>query len=354
MKRVLLGVGFLFTVVIALIFAFHQDTSKKLVNVIRSAPTVTPIPKVLISQKILFIPYWTLDSVSQNYDTYAYFGISPTSQGAIDTTDDGYKDLSQFTNETQGKHTLLIVRMIDSDVNKAILQNNDLQQELIQEAITTAQTYQFDGIVLDLEYHALAFPDVTQSVTDFSTTFAKAVKAQNLSFYQMIVGDTFYLARPYDVKMLAAVSDGIFVMSYDFHKANGTPGPNFPLTKLPDADYDFSDMLSDFAQVVPRNKLTIVFGMFGYDWTVDGQGRPIKSGESLTTNQITSLFLHGCHFAHCNVQRDNAEEANITYIDAKNQRHIVWLEDAVSVAKKEVVVEQQGISRIGFWANGYF
>ncbi len=350
MKKILFGLLLLFLG--GLIIFWHKSPAipKKVSS---PTPTSHPQPMVALTHSVLFVPYWTLDSLAPGYDTYVYFGITPNSNG-IDTTDNGYNNLLAFASLAGNSHTLLAVRMLDKDFTATVLENTTLREQIIQASIATAQMYHFDGIVLDLEYSGIAFPSVTKSITDFSTTFAKETKSQNLSYYQMFAGDTFYLARPFDVAAIAKDADGIYVMSYDFHKANGTPGPNFPLEQLPDADYDFTNMLSDFSRVVPKNKLTIIFGMFGYDWTVDGQGRPIKSGESLTTAQITKKFIPHCPFAKCSVQQNNAGETNITYVDAQGQRHIVWFENLLSVAKKETVLRRQGFSQVGFWANGYF
>ncbi|HYK08585.1 MAG TPA: glycosyl hydrolase family 18 protein [Candidatus Eisenbacteria bacterium] len=353
MKKIL---GFLFLcigVVLFFIFIWGNRTQSGQPHTALATPTKKSSQAVKISQSTLFVPYWTLDSLARNYDEYIYFGISPTEKG-IDTTDEGYKGIPSFVVQTQGHKTLLTLRMLDTSFSSRLFQDEDMQEKIIRNTLQVASNNGFDGIVLDLEYSGLAFPTVTKSITDFSIKFAKEAHGSSLSFYQVLYGDTFYLARPYNVKDIAQQVDGIFVLSYDFHKANGTPGPNFPMSKSADSDYTFLQMLSDFSKDVPKEKLIITFGMFGYDWVVDDKGRSIGSATSLSTNEALKKFIGTCNFKSCEINSNKFFETQATYIDVDKEKHEVWFEDLSSVERKEEVLQQNGISKIGFWANGYF
>lgn len=316
--------------------------------------STTPTP---IASTALFVPYWTLSSTDalSNYTQLIYFGITANTTG-IDTQEDGYKNLSKFTQLVPAHaHKLLTLRLIDAQRNQQIIQDSQLQEKIISQTMQIAEANHFDGIVLDFEYSGVAFPSVTNSVTNFSTSFANQVKTQNLSFYQSLYGDTLYLGRPYDIQKIGQTADGILVLAYDFHKANGTPGPNFPLMANADSDYNFPQMLEDFAAKVPKNKLTIVFGMFGYDWAIDEKGRPIQEATSLSDLQIQEKFLSDCQLKNCTIHKNSTtEESSVSYTDNQGNNHIVWFEDNKSGEKKKTVLQQEGFSSIGFWANGYF
>lgn len=318
-------------------------------------PTASPRIQTPITQESLFVPYWTLGTaqIPSSHNTYIYFGVVPGDNG-IDTKEPGFVHLSSFTGSiVSSAKTLLTVRMIDQSTTEKILSDKDLQQKVITDAITLAKQKQFSGIVLDLEYNAIAFESVVNSITNFSTIFADTVKAHDLSFYQTLYGDTFYRGRPYNVKKIADRSDGIFVMAYDFHKANGDPGPNFPLIDRGDG-YDFKQMTNDFLKYVPADKITVVFGLFGYDWTVDEKGQSQKQAESLSTNQILQKFVRQCSFKDCAVNKNDSFETNVIYKDENGLKHTVWFEDLTSVDRKKDFLQTKGVSSIGFWANGYF
>lgn len=170
-----------------------------------------------------------------------------------------------------------------------------------------------------------------------------------------LYGDNFYRSRPYEVAKLAEIADEIMLMSYDFHKSFGEPGPNFPLNGREKYGYDFKLMVSDFTQVVPPSKLSVIFGMFGYEWIVDDKGRPLKSATAVTLNQINDRYLPECTLKDCKITRDNeSAETTITFLDDQNRKHIIWYEDTESMALKEKFIQQHGISKIGYWAYGYY
>lgn len=114
-------------------------------------------------------------------------------------------------------------------------------------------------------------------------------------------------------------------------------------------------MTDDFLQAVPNQKLGVIFGLFGYDWPVDDQGAAVSQGIPLTDLQIQNKFLKNCTYKDCQIKRDPlSAETVIHYTDATNQKHIVWFEDAQSVATKEQFLRKKGIGNFSFWANSYF
>lgn len=325
-----------------------------------STPSVAPSPSRVIvqnaKQSMLFVPYWGLGSkdLPGNYDQLIYFGIQPSSTG-INTQEIGYTDLALFTRRApSGSKKLLTIRMIDPEINSKLLKDKALQQTVISQVLQTAKQYGFTGIVLDFEYNALAFDSVIASITTLSTDLAKATHAQHMTFYQAVYGDTFYRLRPYDVGKLAKNADGIIVMAYDFHKANGDAGPNFPLSGKDTQGYDFKAMIDDFSQKISAQKIIVAFGLYGYDWELDGKGHSIAAATPLSLVQIQQKFLNICAFTSCKVIRDNiSSETKITYTDGQ-EKHEVWFEDMQSVAQKSAYLHTQGINATALWAYSYF
>lgn len=356
MKRILIffAIGIVLFVFFWQKISFFHTTEK--VNPRLPIPTSTPTQLPSKATTTLFVPYWTLiqQTFPTSYDTIAYFGITANTSG-IDTKEDGYKDMPKFIsliNVHQKK--LLVIRLLDQNTDEKILHDSGYQKKIIDQSTNIAKHYGFDGIILDLEYKALAFDEVIQSITNFSTHFAASVHTAHMLFYQTLYGDTIYRLRPFDVSAIGKVSDGVFILAYDFHKANGNPGPNFPFNELPDENYNFSQMVTDFSQKIPANKLTIVYGLFGYDWKVDDKGQSIGQAESLTTNQILQKFVVSCPFKNCEVNQTASSETEITYEDMNSVKHIVWFEDLTSLYRKKDVLQRSGIFSIAFWAWEYF
>jgi cortical fragment-lytic enzyme len=114
-------------------------------------------------------------------------------------------------------------------------------------------------------------------------------------------------------------------------------------------------MIGDFLKKVPREKITVIFGMFGYDWKVGEKGQSISPATSLTLNEIQKQFLSSCHFTNCQMVHDNqSSEPQITYTDDQNTKHVIWFEDIHSVEKKKIFLKTKGIFSTGMWAYSYF
>lgn len=361
MKKVVLVLLALF--LIGSFFAFRSEQLRKSHKVSQStlssstSKTASPFPRQTEDRKFLFVPYWgqTQEKIPNEFgDTLIYFGIAPGKDG-IDKEEPGYLGLARFAAIAEGRDTSLVLRMIDQDKSFSILKDEALQKKIIGQSIALSKQYGFKGVVLDLEITSLPFASITEQMDRFVSEFSKAAKKENLSFFMMFFGDTFYRFRSYDVLRLVKHLDRTMIMAYDFHKAKGDPGPNFPLRGKETYGYDFSVMINDFLNVIPKEKLVIVFGMFGYDWKVDKEGKPTEQAEAVTLTVGKKQFLDQCLFQACVKKRDEqSAETMVHYVDKDENSHIVWFEDLESVEKKKEYLKEKGINSVGFWAYSYF
>jgi spore germination protein YaaH len=347
------------------------------------SPTIQQFSNLTIKQS-LFLPYWSLpEDLSQiklpqinnqqlTINSLIYFGITPDENG-INQNEAGYLNLSKMTllkakkiaavlenspsgtaavkgdDKTWQVNALLTLRMTNSDLNLKILDDVQLQQKIIDQTLEIAKQNSFGGIVLDLELAALPFQSTTKKITNFIKKFSQKTKFARLNFAITIYGDTFFRKRPYDLKNLTPIVDQFYVMAYDFHKANGNPGPNFPLNGREKYGYDLSKAADDFLSIVPSEKLIFIFGLYGYDWTVDEKERPIKQAKVLTLNQIKIKF------SFKNSPRDSfSQESFIKYTDENKMNHVVWFEDEESIAKKQEFLKSKNITNFAYWAWGYY
>ena len=323
--------------------------------------------KTDISSTSIFVPYWSLDEQStllNDYDILIYFGIAASRYG-IDIQEAGFKGIPAFVEVSKGKKKFLTLRMINDDVNVFVLGNEDAQEKIIRETLGIIEQNKFDGVVLDLEISNILNKDTQRQIDNFVHKFYTVINENYKSLFLTIYGDSVFRRRPYNLSYLGKNSDGIFIMAYDFHKSRGEPGPNFPLIAKDSRGYDFKRMTTDFLSVIPKEKITVVFGMFGYDWLVDEKKRPIKQAEALSLNEINNKFINKCEFKNCVVKRDTiSKETEINYVissptpDEQNiyriDFHIVWFENEESVKIKTEYLKEQGIGNISFWAYGYF
>lgn len=351
--RKVIGATVLLLVIFSAFFYTKYAPKNKLPGTI-SVSGVSDTASQGISEKeeFVFVPYWTLDqdissSITPNL---IYFGVEVDSFG-INQEDDGYKKIDEFVQSSRGKNTYLTIRMLNSDTNLKILKDKTLQEEIINQSIQIAKDNHFSGIVLDFEMKGLPFESFVNSITDLNTVFYKKVRAQNLTYGTLLYGDVFYRVRPFDVENIAKNTDRIFIMAYDFSKANGDPGPNFPFDDK-EFGYSFKTMIEDYLQVVPKEKITVLFGMFGYDWKVNDEKRGKELANSKTTLQFEK-YIAGCVSNNtCIVKSAEGSGVSITYTD--DDSHIAWFESYDSVKKKIQYLNSKGVYSVGYWAYGYY
>lgn len=355
-------IGFIIVLAISLVFLYLSwDLEKKQPSPVpllplptRSfvMPSPTPVPAATVSASV-FVPYWALGkdnlrSVPEN--KIYYFGVAIDKNGQP-VDDDGYKNLAHV-DCPKDKTCILVVRMLDADVNAQVLHNQDGFAGMIAPLITLADSHSFNGIALDLEENTVLSQEETYgNITKFVQVFYTLAKNDYKTFSFIVYGDTYFRKRPFDVKAIAASADEILVMAYDFSKGYGEPGPNFPYDRSEvDAGYDFQEMIGDFSRDVPRDKLAVIFGMYGYDWTLNAQGTPLKRATAITDREIEKLIAGG---QTRTITLPVSKEKKIEYANESGS-HVIWYEDRESARVKTDYLQKQGIGMVSYWAYGYY
>lgn len=351
---VLAGFGVLYTIYTNNKISFKNPVIERLL------PKISPAP-LFISQKneerYVFVPYWSFDKnlVTNSENRLIYFGLGVDENGVLEN-DKGFENMENFSKlVTNSKEKILAIRMTDGVTNAQIIKNREIGNKIASSAVENATKYGFESILLDFETSAFAFDSTINNISDFYTLFAEKVKDRGLKFYITLYGDNYIRARAYDVKKIGGLSDKVFVMTYDFHKSRGNPGPNFPLVDNRNYGYDLSKMISDFQKEVDNSKIVVILGYFGYDWKIDKDLKAVTSGVPLSTNEIKKEFVDGCSYTNCELVRDSDSlEPSVIYRDEDGSDHIIWFEDQISVDKKIEYLKSRGILEIGYWAYSYY
>lgn len=315
-----------------------------------------PAIKVISSHsRSIFVPYWSgeINEKDTRYNTYYYFGIRPTREGKIDYNDAGFKQISLVQSVPSEKKEL-VLRMLDASITETILEDKSIQKALISEVKNILVKKSFSGLILDIEIPFTFQANKQNQITQFVQQICTAIKVNYKSCNMLVYGDFSYRKRPYDLKKLSQYSDKILLMAYDFHKAGGEPGPNFSFGEKKKYGYDFKQMISDATALVQKEKIEVVFGMYGYDWTLNEQGTPLKGANALSLKGIRTLISNDKLQITNQSQITNSKEKNIEYIDEEGRKHIIWYEDGESAQIKINYLQEQGIFQVSYWAYGYY
>jgi spore germination protein YaaH len=310
-----------------------------------------------IKSSSIFVPYWAGEWISEkDYDRYIYFGITVDKNGVI-KDDSGYLGLDNFLSiKPDAGKKLLTVRMLDRDMNREILSDKASWDSIFSDVINLVEEKGFDGVVLDLELGLMAFGSYTENVTPFTKKFFNSLNENDIYFAFSIYGDCFFRKRPYNIEEISTNVDEIMIMAYDFTKSFGNPGPNFPFSDSREQyGYSFQQMIDDYLTFVPADKISVIFGMYGYHWIVDDQGRALKQAKAVTLNEVQNKYINDCPYKDCIIKWDEISgEGMISFIDEEGYKNIIYYEDKASLREKKEFIKSKGIGDIVFWAAGYF
>ena len=163
----------------------------------------------------------------------------------------------------------------------------------------------------------------------------------------------------FNLGFLAINSDGLVLMNYDEHQGADEPGP------IASQDW-FMDNLAAALKVVPKEKLIVSVGSYGYDWTstLPAAAPPLKPhaktpppAAPLNPNVVSIVAQdawQAASDAEATIELDpDSLNAHFAYDDEDaHLRHQVWFLDACSVLNEMRAARTLGIQTFSLWRLG--
>ncbi len=192
--------------------------------------------------------------------------------------------------------------------------------------------------------------------------------------YQDLVGELYadlhakklrlYLNTPvadpdFDLGFLAQHSDGLLLLNYDEHQSLSDPGP------IASQDW-FLDNLQAALKVVPKEKLIIALGSYGYDWTTampatpaalrkGAKPAPVVAPKMISAQSIsTQEAWQAASDAGAQIELDpDSLNGHFVYDDDDTHlQHQVWFLDAVTVLNEMRAARMLGLQTFALWRLG--
>ncbi len=217
----------------------------------------------------------------------------------------------------------------------------------------------YRGLTLDFESIDAASQPGFQALVE---ALYQDFHARNKRLYVIVpVNDPIF-----DLAALAAHCDGLVLQNYDEHQAATSPGP------IASQDW-FLDNLRQTLKIVPKQKIILAIGSFGYDWSLAQPNAPapairfsrndhpptrptpapdpkVFSAQMLTTPEAWQAASDSS--ARITLDSD-ALNAHFAYDDDDaHVRHQIWFLDAVTVLNEMRAARQLGIETFSLWRLG--
>jgi len=233
----------------------------------------------------------------------------------------------------------------------AFLNNAAARANAIANIRAMVDNYGIEGANLDFEF-------VTGSVRDSFSLFVNDLAYQ---LWNHANGwKELYMATPavpewypgYDIAYLAAHSDGLFIMAYDFHWSGSTvAGPVSPC--VPSSfwgQYCAAKTIGSYkAYGASASKLILGLPYYGIDWPTTSQ----DMGSSTTGTGSAVVYYYAFQNANTYGRLWDSYSQTPWYRYHTSQWHQCWYDDSVSLAIKFTMTNDSLLQGAGCWALTY-
>ena len=138
----------------------------------------------------------------------------------------------------------------------------------------------------------------------------------------------------WNIAAFASIVDRVFLMAYDEHETSGDSGP------IASQSW-FERSVARAVQGVPRNKIVVAIGSYGYDWH-DGGGEPLAIDEAWQAARESSAMP---------IFDKASGNTGFAYMEGSS-RHVVWMLDAASAYNEMKFLSRVGLNGVAVWRLG--
>jgi peptidoglycan-N-acetylglucosamine deacetylase len=240
--------------------------------------------------------------------------------------------------------------IFEDSVGQFLLDTNARANFVRQVDAFLAANTRYRGLTVDFQ----AIPTTSQpGFNQLVQTLYDDFHPRNLRLYVSVpVG-----SPDFDVKFLAAHSDGIVLLNYDQHQDGTVPGA------VAGQNW-FANNLRAFMKQVPREKIICAIGNYGYDWTsklpaaaTKRRGQEPPADNNALPDAVRMSTQEAWQAASDSGAKieldDDTLNPHFAYDDEDaGVRHQVWFLDAVTTLNQMRVARALGLQTFALWQLG--
>ncbi len=218
--------------------------------------------------------------------------------------------------------------------SEVLLSRTSVREKLIENMMSEADKYGFDGINLDFEslktetgVHYIEF------IREMSVACRKKGLVLSVDNYVPEVYNSFY-----DQKEQGNVVDYVIIMGYDEHYAGGEAGS---VSSIGYVEEGIKDMLS----LVPKEKIINAVPFYTRLWTGDGDTASSRAmGISEATKWVSENGME--------LSWDDSVGQYYGEVDSSSDKRRLWMEDTRSLKLKMDLIKKYDLAGVAGWRLG--
>lgn len=296
-----------------------------------------------------FHTYWMGDTYKDYQykllSTIGYFAVKIDSNGTISDKNEWPHYNLINTAHKNGVRVVLVARNFSSSEITTLLSSSTNRNRAINNLYSEVKNAGADGINIDLEgVSGSQKSNLTKFMRDLSVKFHSGIPGSQVTISTPAVD----WSDAFDYSKLAAYTDGLLIMGYDYHYVGSSQaGPVAPL----DGGGKWNDLsvrstINTYLQYAPANKLILGVPYYGYDWPVDSANVPANTTGSASAKSYSTIIKN-----YSSYKRLWDSTSSTPYKKYSGQQ--LWYDDASSLGKKYDLVNSKNLKGIGIWTLGY-
>jgi spore germination protein len=282
------------------------------------------------------------------YLTYlSIFSYEVTTDGNFRTIND--EPLIAAAREARVAPIMVITNLqegggFSSDIARAILTNEQVQDTLINNIIENLRTKNYSGLAIDFEY---IYPEDRENYNNFLRKVVSRLRPLGYLITTALAPKNAadqpgLLYEAHDYPVHGALADHVILMTYEWGYTFGPPMAVAPINEV-------RRVLNYAISAIPRRKILMGIPNYGYNWTLPY----VEGSRAATISNVGAVDL--ARRVGANIQYDQTAQAPFFhYYDANGREHVVWFDDARSIEAKLRLVNQYNLGGVSYWTIGRF
>ncbi len=327
---------------------------------VRAGEVLTVVPEERTSEREISVNAYVYPNVDRDvlrktlpYLTYlTLFSYRVEEDGELVGIDD--EELIELAR-AYGTAPILLVSSLSErgtfspELARELLSDEAAKEMLIEEIASTLTRKRYAGVEIDFEYVPAEVADeYVQFVRDLRERLASGGYEVFVSLSPKISDDQAgLLYEGHDYAGMGEAADKTFLMTYEWGYTYGPPMAVSPVDKV-------RQVLEYGASEIPSEKIVMGVPNYGYDWKL-----PFVAGESRARSLGNVEAVALAKEKRARIEYDEVSAAPyFRYFERENAtpvEHVVWFENANSVAALIDLVRELNLDGIGVWtAMKYF
>lgn len=230
----------------------------------------------------------------------------------------------------------------DSNIAHSVLTDEAAQTNLIKNVSEVMRSKNYYALNIDFEY---VYPYDVGSYNQFLSRITGAMHELGYMVTtavapKLTAGQKGLLYEAHDYPAHGATVDRVILMTYEWGYLAGPPQAIAPADQV-------KKVVEYAVTAIPHDKILLGVPNYAYDWTLP-YVRGTKADTFSNVEAVERALRNNAEIKF----DETAQSPYYYYYDAAGKQHIVWFEDARSIARKLQLVDEFNLAGISYWTAG--